>query len=154
MRRPVKYARRLMYRARHGVVRRPRRQRIVVASAVVVVAASIPGIQPHGTIRPALSGSASLADVNMVHGVDNEVSRRTRTTRPASPPGPSPPPKPATPRPKPPSPKPPSPAQPPAPVAGLDQTEMNNAFIIVKVGKQLGLPQRAYVIAIATALQE
>jgi hypothetical protein len=42
----------------------------------------------------------------------------------------------------------------PAPVAGLDQTQMNNAYQIVAAGKALGMPKQAYVIAIATALQE
>jgi hypothetical protein len=43
---------------------------------------------------------------------------------------------------------------PPALVAGLDRAEMDNAATIVRVGRERGLPQRAYVIALATALQE
>ncbi|MBN1171664.1 MAG: hypothetical protein JXA67_05780 [Micromonosporaceae bacterium] len=43
---------------------------------------------------------------------------------------------------------------PPPPVAGLNQTQTYNAYIIVEVGKQMKLPKRAYVVAIATALQE
>lgn len=43
---------------------------------------------------------------------------------------------------------------PPAPIAGLNQAQTDNAYIIVEVGKQLQLPRRAYVVAIATALQE
>jgi hypothetical protein len=39
-------------------------------------------------------------------------------------------------------------------VAGLDQVAMNNAAIIVGVGVRRGLPRRALVVAIATALQE
>lgn len=42
----------------------------------------------------------------------------------------------------------------PAPVAGLSQTQMNNAQQIVAAGKALGLPKRAYVLAVACALQE
>jgi hypothetical protein len=42
----------------------------------------------------------------------------------------------------------------PAPVGGLGQTEMDNAIAIVEAGKQMNLPRRAYVVAIATALQE
>jgi hypothetical protein len=42
----------------------------------------------------------------------------------------------------------------PKPVAGLSQAKTNNAYIIIEVGRQMGLPERAYVIAIATALQE
>ena len=43
---------------------------------------------------------------------------------------------------------------PPPPVAGLTEAQMNNAWIIVQVGRQMGLPDRALIIAIATALQE
>jgi hypothetical protein len=42
----------------------------------------------------------------------------------------------------------------PQPVGGLTQTQMTYAAIIVRVGKQLMLPTRAYIVAIATALQE
>lgn len=42
----------------------------------------------------------------------------------------------------------------PAPVAGLDQTQMNNAKKIVDTAKSMGLPERAQTIAIATAMQE
>jgi hypothetical protein len=40
------------------------------------------------------------------------------------------------------------------PVAGLIQLQMNNAATITKVGKNLGLPRRAIIIGIATAMQE
>ncbi len=43
---------------------------------------------------------------------------------------------------------------PPKPVAGLNQIQMNNAQRIVQAGQKLKLPKRAYVIAIATAMQE
>lgn len=42
----------------------------------------------------------------------------------------------------------------PSPVAGLSQSQTDYAYIIVEVGKQMRLPRRAYVVAIATALQE
>jgi hypothetical protein len=50
----------------------------------------------------------------------------------------------------------PAPAKPakPAPVAGLTQAQMDNAAVIVRVGKQAKLPKRAQIIAIATAMQE
>jgi hypothetical protein len=41
-----------------------------------------------------------------------------------------------------------------APVAGLNETQMNNARKIVAAGQKMGLPKRAMVIAIATSLQE
>jgi hypothetical protein len=39
-------------------------------------------------------------------------------------------------------------------VAGLDQAQMDNAAIVVRMGARRGLPYRALVVAIATALQE
>nr|WP_091091665.1 hypothetical protein [Micromonospora nigra] len=42
----------------------------------------------------------------------------------------------------------------PTPVAGLTQTQMDNAKIIVDVGVAMKMPRRAQVIAVATALQE
>ena len=45
-------------------------------------------------------------------------------------------------------------AEQPTPVAGLDQTQMNNAKAIVDAGKALGLPKQAYVAAVMCALQE
>jgi hypothetical protein len=42
----------------------------------------------------------------------------------------------------------------PTPVAGLDDTQMNNAKKIVDTAKNMGMNQRAQTIALATALQE
>jgi len=42
----------------------------------------------------------------------------------------------------------------PTPVAGLGQWQMNNAQVIVETGKAMGLPPRAYVLAVACAMQE
>jgi hypothetical protein len=42
----------------------------------------------------------------------------------------------------------------PVPVGGLSPTQMNNAKQIVVAAQEMGLPKRAMVIAIATALQE
>jgi hypothetical protein len=42
----------------------------------------------------------------------------------------------------------------PRPVAGLTQLQMDHARTIVAVGQRLKLPKRAYVIAVATAMQE
>jgi hypothetical protein len=52
------------------------------------------------------------------------------------------------------SPSPEPPKGPPAPVAGLNQVQMNNAAVIVQVGRSMGLPDRALVIGVATAMQE
>ncbi|MEU4780536.1 peptidase M23 [Micromonospora sp. NPDC023633] len=42
----------------------------------------------------------------------------------------------------------------PAPVAGLDNAQMENAEAIVRTGRKMGMPRRALVIAVATAMQE
>ncbi|WP_030489185.1 hypothetical protein [Micromonospora chokoriensis] len=49
-----------------------------------------------------------------------------------------------------------APARPtdPAPVAGLDEDQMENAEAIVRAGRKMGVPRRALVIAVATAMQE
>jgi hypothetical protein len=41
-----------------------------------------------------------------------------------------------------------------APVAGLDQTQMNHAKTIVDVADQMKLPKQAAVVAVATSMQE
>ncbi|MEH0932475.1 peptidase M23 [Micromonospora sp. CPCC 205558] len=49
-----------------------------------------------------------------------------------------------------------APARPtkPAPVAGLDKDQMENAEAIVRTGRKMGVPRRGLVIAVATAMQE
>ncbi|MEU6204566.1 peptidase M23 [Micromonospora musae] len=42
----------------------------------------------------------------------------------------------------------------PAPVAGLTRTQMRNAEVIVRTGRDMGVPRRGLVIAVATAMQE
>ncbi|WP_433789112.1 hypothetical protein [Actinoplanes sp. CA-252034] len=44
--------------------------------------------------------------------------------------------------------------RPPQPVAGLNQTQMNNAAVIVQVAREMGLPRRAMLVAMMTGLQE
>ncbi|MEU2615340.1 peptidase M23 [Micromonospora sp. NPDC007271] len=41
-----------------------------------------------------------------------------------------------------------------APVAGLDRDQMDNATTIVRTGRDMGVPRRGLVIAVATAMQE
>lgn len=41
-----------------------------------------------------------------------------------------------------------------APIGGLDEAQMAHAATIVRVGQEMGLPRQAYVVALATALQE
>jgi hypothetical protein len=38
--------------------------------------------------------------------------------------------------------------------AGLSQTQVDNARTIIRVGEQMDLPKRAYVVAVATSMQE
>jgi hypothetical protein len=45
-------------------------------------------------------------------------------------------------------------AGPVRPVAGLTQVQMDHAKTIVEVGEQLDMPKRAYVVAVATSMQE
>lgn len=81
--------------------------------------------------------------------------------QPSTPPKPSPKstsePKPSpSPQPKPsptPAPSKPTPTR-PAPIGGLTERQMEHAATIVRVGKEMGLPEQAYVVALATALQE
>ena len=40
------------------------------------------------------------------------------------------------------------------PVAGLDQRQMDNAAAIVRQGREQGMPDKALVVAVATAMQE
>ncbi|WBB69833.1 peptidase M23 [Micromonospora sp. WMMD812] len=42
----------------------------------------------------------------------------------------------------------------PAPVAGLTRVQMKNAEAIVRTGREMGVPRRGLVIAVATAMQE
>ncbi|HEY1178370.1 MAG TPA: hypothetical protein VGF17_19620 [Phytomonospora sp.] len=42
----------------------------------------------------------------------------------------------------------------PSPVAGLSAEQMKNAVTIVRVGQDMGLPKRAWIIAVMTAMQE
>ncbi|MBB4754116.1 hypothetical protein [Actinoplanes lobatus] len=47
-----------------------------------------------------------------------------------------------------------TPSRPPRPVTGLNQTQMNNAAVIVRVAQERGLPRRAMLVAMMTGLQE
>jgi hypothetical protein len=41
-----------------------------------------------------------------------------------------------------------------SPVAGLDKTQMKNAALIVKAGRDLGISERGQIVAMSTAMQE
>jgi hypothetical protein len=116
------------------------------ASVTCIVATGVTGVvlyEVHRPPGPINSPLLAAVDVPRSHG--NEVSR-DKVRSPVSP-------SPARSTPISPAPAPPS-RGPRAPVAGLDQAQMNNAAIIARVGAQRSLSQRALVIAVATALQE
>jgi hypothetical protein len=98
-----------------------------------------------GPLDQQLSGNEPNALIAQRAEAEDHLSRaldREPTASPTAPPVPTP------------SPEPPPPPGPPVPVAGLNQAQMNNAAVIVQVGRSLGLPERALVIGVATAMQE
>ena len=106
---------------------------------------------PTGGISPASDTTRGTPDILRFVPTHGTMVSDPPAPRP-KPPTPAPP---TTPPPrKPPAPKPPAPPKPPATVAGLSQSQTRYAATIVKVGQELKLPTRAYVVAIATALQE
>jgi hypothetical protein len=129
--------------------------RIAVATGVTCCLGLVGVVGARGTgdhhepVREVLADRAAAAAE-----AEQRASRDfDRTTPPRAPASPAPV---ATPRPtatrKPPR-KPVAPRH-PRPVAGLDQRQMDNAKTIVDVGRGLGLPRRALVVALATAMQE
>jgi hypothetical protein len=125
---------------RHALPR-PRR-RAAVTLTVCALAATGTGALLYGFAQPAhRAPHAPVAAVDVARTEDNRVSRNRDRTEPSpssSPAAPSASPLPTRPR----------------PVAGLDQAQMDNAAIIVRIAAQRGLPKRAMVVAVATSLQE
>jgi hypothetical protein len=126
-------------RGRHAAPKR-RRYGIALASATCLVATGATGVLLTGSDTPAASADtppagASLSVAGLDRAEDNEVSRGSaRSPLPASPAAP--------------------PSVPRGPVAGLDQAQTDNAATIVDLARRRGLPRRAMVVALATALQE
>jgi hypothetical protein len=152
-----------------AVARLPAAPRVVVAALVAsVVAASVPVFLGGGHSRPPTTVSAAdLAVWRLMelHGdrasrsIDRAVARAGAAASPAasatasgSTPGRAAKANPAVPAPA----ASPSPtvSHSPEPVGGLSTVQMAYASTIVSVGRQLQLPSRAYIVAIATALQE
>jgi hypothetical protein len=117
--------------ARGAVPAQPPAAQPPAAAAAVPPAAVPPAAVPPAAAPPAVAAPAAPAPA----------------AAPAAPPAAAPAPKPAAPK---------APAKPrrPAPVAGLTQVQMDNAYSIVKAGQKHKLPKRAMVIAVATAMQE
>ncbi|MFB9236485.1 hypothetical protein ACFFWC_13140 [Plantactinospora siamensis] len=94
---------------------------------------------------------AALAD-RAVAAAEQPASRSTqRAPVPSPSASPTAKPKPK-PRPKPKA-RPARPAR-PRPVAGLTQAQMDNAAVVVRVGRRMGIPRRGLIVAIATTMQE
>ncbi|SCF24304.1 hypothetical protein GA0074695_4695 [Micromonospora viridifaciens] len=115
--------------------------------ALIGVVATADTGQRHEPVREALADRAAA---------EQRASRDFERT--AAPPVPAPvtPVPVATPSPTPTKKAPKKPTRPkhPRPVAGLDQRQMDNAKVIVDVGRTMKMPRRALVVAVATAMQE
>ncbi len=135
-------------RGRHAAPKR-RRYGIALASATCLVATGATGVLLTGSDTPAASADtppagASLSVAGLDRTDDNQVSRGSAR---------SPLPVPSASQSTVPSAS-PAPAVPRGPVAGLDQAQTDNAVTIVDVVRRRGLPRRAMVVAVATAMQE
>ncbi|GAB3075296.1 hypothetical protein GCM10027186_34050 [Micromonospora schwarzwaldensis] len=132
---------------------RSRPGRIAVATGVTCCLGLIGVVGVGEAGQPPLEVREALADRA---AVEQRASRDfTRAVPPAAAPA-SPAPV-ATPSPRPAERKPPRKVvrpKHPRPVAGLDQRQMDNAKAIVDVGRDMRLPRRAMVVAVATAMQE
>jgi hypothetical protein len=116
----------------------------MVSAAACIVATGATGVVLYEFDHPsAPTAPHALAAVDVPRSPGNDVSRdKVRTPISPSPSTlASPAPSPSSPGPR-------------TPVAGLDQAQMNNAAVIVRIGTQRSLPRRALVVAVATALQE
>ncbi|HZM74318.1 MAG TPA: hypothetical protein VFC19_01245 [Candidatus Limnocylindrales bacterium] len=125
---------------------------LLVAGAVIGTTAlftNAGAAPPQEQLRPAdlaadLDATRQARDeAQLSRSLERSQGSSSSTAAPAAVPSPTPTPT-ATPAP---------PAK-PVPVAGLVQLQMNNAATIVKVGQNLGLPRRAIIIGMATAMQE
>jgi hypothetical protein len=90
--------------------------------------------------------AAAVSAVSAQHAAAAPESPKPESPKPESP-------KPESPKPESPKPESPKPES-PKPVAGLDETQMNNATKIVETAKSMGMSERAQVIALSTAMQE
>ncbi|MET8834836.1 peptidase M23 [Micromonospora sp. NPDC004540] len=132
---------------------RPGRTKMAVATGAVCCLGLVGGFTQIGARAagdaPSPAASAEVAQRAAVDAASRGLDRET--TAPATPSAsPSATPS-ATTKPKPKAkPKP----RVIVPVAGLDQTQMNNAKKIVQAGREMGVPRRGLVIAVATAMQE
>ncbi|WP_328415087.1 peptidase M23 [Micromonospora sp. NBC_00389] len=138
---------------------RPGRTRMAVATGAVcclgLVGVTFIGADPAGeSLTP--DQRAEIAQ-----RAEADAASRGQARQPAAPvtetPTPESSPSTTTPAPKPKATSKPKPKPKPkriVPVAGLDQAQMDNAKAIVRTGRDMGVPRRGLVIAVATAMQE
>jgi hypothetical protein len=123
------------------------------ASTTDVTAAS--AVDPATTAQPMAERTAEAAAARSAPRAAAPKDAKPAPTAPAKPPAANPPAaKPPAAKPAPKAPAKRAAAAKPKPVAGLSQAQMDNAAIVVRAGQKAGLPKRAYVIAVATAMQE
>ncbi|MGR6318461.1 peptidase M23 [Micromonospora soli] len=132
---------------------RPGRTKLAVATGAVCCLGLVGFSQVTGPIggSPGPAPAQELAQRSAVDAASRSMERQTPApVTPSATPSATPT---ATSKPKP---KPKAKPKPRviAPVAGLDKDQMDNAKAIVKAGREMGVPRRALVIAVATAMQE
>ncbi|WP_432978268.1 hypothetical protein [Dactylosporangium sp. CA-233914] len=116
----------------------------VVLSATLLASASGsgPGARPAAPLPFAAPAPAHAEDVSLIFPTKSPSASASPTPS-STPPAPA-----ST------TPPPPPPPAPPHPVAGLNQTQMNNAAAIVRQGRSQGMPEKGLIVAVATAMQE
>ncbi|RKN15402.1 hypothetical protein D7147_26595 [Micromonospora musae] len=149
---------------RHRVPELPRRGRTLLASMPMRIALATGvscclGLATYAGTRVEVndrSEPSAEAVAERAALADERASRSLERTAPTTPVSPTPT---ASPTPTPTAtakkaPKKPAKPRRPRPVAGLTQAQMDNAKIIVDVGRKLDVPKRGLIIAVATAMQE
>jgi hypothetical protein len=132
--------------------------RLTVAAGLTcclgIAAASAAARPDRPAAPPTAAPSAVLDRAAAAEQAASRAHERAAMARTAPSPSVSPTPSapPSTEPPKP-SPKPTRPAR-PEPVAGLTRDQMDNAATIVQVGREMDIPRRGLIVAIATAMQE
>ncbi|MEU6202086.1 hypothetical protein ABZ814_00650 [Micromonospora musae] len=147
---------------RHRVPEPPRRGRTLLASMPMRIALATGvscclGLATYAGTRVEVndrSEPSAEAVAERAALADERASRSLERTAPTAPVSPTPTATPtATTTPKK-APKKPAKPRRPRPVAGLTQAQMDNAKIIVDVGRKLDVPKQGLIIAVATAMQE
>ncbi|MDG4758271.1 hypothetical protein [Micromonospora sp. WMMD710] len=116
-------------------------------AAVVTARGAEDDTRPVEPLAEAIADRAAIADERASRSLDRDLAPARVTPSPVATPTPSRAAVRKTPK------KPPKPRR-PRPVAGLDQAQMDNAKVIVDVGREMKMPRRALVVALATAMQE